>query len=110
MDQGLGYFMISTMVIVFVLWIVYEDTYGKKAVFDETRKLYEQALTELKTDPKNEILRQKTLELGMQYSLLTQERKGVTVFDEAALMNDINAASAGTAVSAQPTPKADSKP
>jgi hypothetical protein len=49
----------------------------------------------LKSDPVNAELRQYALHLGRTYSNLTRNKKGVTVFDEVALMNDINAVCAG---------------
>ncbi len=55
---------------------------------------YREALHRLKADPTNPNLREETLRLGRTYSNLTRNRRGVTVFDEVALMNDINAACA----------------
>jgi hypothetical protein len=55
---------------------------------------YEAALARLKLDPIDATLRQETLRLGRIYSNLSRHRTGVTVFDEIALMNDINAACA----------------
>ena len=60
---------------------------------------YQESLTQLKEDPSNPNLRQETLRLGREYSHLTRDKKGVTVFDEVALSNDITAACAGAAVS-----------
>lgn len=57
---------------------------------------YQGALESLKSDPSNPNLRQETLRLGRVYSNLTRNKRGVTVFDEIALMNDIGAASAGS--------------
>lgn len=56
---------------------------------------YRKFLTRLKADPRNADLRQHTLALGRIYSNLMRDNKGQTVFDEVALMNDINAACAG---------------
>ena len=61
----------------------------------QAKATYEHSLTELKSDPANADLRQRTLQLGRNYSNLTRNKKGVTVFDEVALMNDISAACAG---------------
>lgn len=53
--------------------------------------------------------REQTLALGRHYSSLTRNSRGVTLFDEVALMNDINAACAAAAmprhVAALPAPK-----
>src|SRR5436305_12048994 len=58
---------------------------------------YRQSLEVLKQQPNNPELRQKTLEWGRYYSNLTRDNKGVTIYDEVALANDINAACAGGA-------------
>ena len=51
-------------------------------ILAEARATYQDSLTKLKADPTN--------------SNLTRNNKGVTVFDEVALANDINAACGGT--------------
>lgn len=56
---------------------------------------YRQSLELLKQQPNNPELRQKTLEWGRYYSSLTRDNKRVTVYDEVALANDMNAACAG---------------
>lgn len=69
---------------------------------EKARGAYQESLAKLKLDPSNPNLRQETLRLGREYSNLTRDQKGVTVFDEVALSNDINAACAGAAVPRQP--------
>lgn len=64
---------------------------------DKAHGAYRESLAQLKLDPSNPNLRQETLRLGREYSNLTRDKKGVTVFDEVALSNDINAACAGAA-------------
>lgn len=64
----------------------------------ESKTDYQKALQNLKSNPTNANLRLITLELGRIYSNLTREETGVTIFDEIALMNDINAACAGATV------------
>jgi hypothetical protein len=56
---------------------------------------YKQSLEVLKQQPNNPELRQRALEWGRYYSGLTRDNKRVTVYDEVALANDINAACAG---------------
>lgn len=58
---------------------------------------YADALRQLKANPTNADLRQRTLQLGRTYSNLTRNKQGVTIFDELALSNDINAACGGAA-------------
>lgn len=61
---------------------------------------YQASLAQLKSEPNNAELRQQALQLGRAYSNLTRNKEGVTLFDEVALKNDIDAACAG-AVSVQ---------
>ena len=62
---------------------------------------YQDSLRYLKAHPTDPEVRQGTLEYGRRYSNLTRNKKGVTIFDEVALMNDINAACGGvTAITA----------
>jgi len=63
---------------------------GKGQKAEEAKKVYGASLTALKLDPTNAELRQVTLELGRKYSNLTRNGKGVALFDEVALMNDLN--------------------
>lgn len=62
---------------------------------EKARLEYQEALHNLKANPTNPDLKQKTLQLGRVYSNLTRNKQGVTLFDELALMNDINAVTAG---------------
>ncbi len=75
---------------------------GKNQATQEAKKAYEASLAALKSDPTNTELRQAALELGRKYSNLTRNGKGVALFDEVALMNDLNAAAGGTMAIAQP--------
>jgi type II secretory pathway pseudopilin PulG len=56
---------------------------------------YQRALEVLKLRPTDPQLKQQALQLGRYYSTLTRQRRGVTVYDELAVMNDISAATAG---------------
>ena len=58
------------------------------------RDAYFDALQRLKANPTSADLRESTLQLGRTYSNLTRNKSGVTVYDEVALSNDINAACA----------------
>ena len=93
-----GYLCIGVVVALTVLLIVLAISAIKQERARQTaRAEYQQSLARLKGDPTNADLRQRTLLRGRAYSNLTRKRKGVTVFDEVALMNDINAACAGAA-------------
>ena len=62
---------------------------------------YQRSLSRLRNDPNNASLRRGALELGRVYSNLTRNHKGVTLFDEVAVKNDIDAACAGAVTMAQ---------
>ena len=78
----------------------------KEKEMDEAKGKYQASLRQLTAAPGDPNLKQTTLALGRSYSNLTRNRKGVTIFDEMALMNDLNAATAGvySKVSASSTP------
>jgi hypothetical protein len=59
---------------------------------------YQNSLTLLKANPTNADRKQTALATGRAYSALTRESKGATLFDEVALMNDIQAATAGASI------------
>ena len=85
------------VVIIIVIVIAVAAAQAANAAEEAKRKAkqaYQRALSHLKQDPVNANLRQKTLSLGRAYSDLMRDKKGNTVFDEVALMNDINAACA----------------
>ena len=93
------------LIIVFIIggimiFISLEKQKARERAYGE----YQDSLTLLKREPGNSDFRQRTLGLGRVYSDLMRDKKGNTVFDEVALMNDINAACASTqhAVHAQP--------
>lgn len=62
------------------------------------RDAYQSALERLKKDPTNADHKQHALQVGRGYANMTREQKGVTIFDEMALSNDIAAATAGATV------------
>jgi hypothetical protein len=71
------------------------DRAERQRKLDEAHNNYQEMLRFLKEKPTDPDLRQRTLEWGRHYSNLTRQNQGVTVFDELALSNDINAACAG---------------
>lgn len=68
---------------------------------EKARSAYRAALDDLKNDPANPHLREETLRLGRHYAYLLRNRRGRALFDEVALMNDINAACAAVTVQRQ---------
>jgi uncharacterized membrane protein YccC len=83
--------VIIIAVVVIAIWWANAQERAKK----EAREAYQRSLANLKADPRNADLRQQTLALGRAYSNLMRDKKGQSLFDEVALMNDINAACAG---------------
>jgi len=82
-----------------LLLIYYYYTKGQQsAELQQAYAKYQGLLKKLKADPTNADLRQQSLESGRNYSNLTRKKKGVTIYDEVALMNDIGAATAGASV------------
>jgi hypothetical protein len=77
---------------------------ARTKALNEAANAYQQSLHQLKSNPTNPNLRQQTLALGRDYSNLTRDKKGVTIFDEVALSNDINAACAGAMNTPKPRP------
>jgi hypothetical protein len=74
--------------LVALLW----DSNAKLSKLNNAKKSCIDSLKDLKKDPANSDLRQKTLALGRAYSNLARDSKGQTIFDEVALLNDLNAA------------------
>jgi hypothetical protein len=74
---------------------------GKSTMKKGAKDAYEKSLADLTADPNNAALRKATLTLGRTYANLTRDQKGVTIFDEVALMNDINAACGASAAAGQ---------
>ena len=66
---------------VIVAWVAFEAHQRGKA-----REAYQTALANLRSNPSNPHLREEALHLGRVYSHLTRNRRGVTLFDEVALM------------------------
>jgi hypothetical protein len=99
-----GMILFIVAIIIYSVKVGNEQTKRLNAERDEqirqlnvAKNAYFAALRSLKANPTNPDLRERTLELGRKYSNLTRNKSGVTVYDEVALSNDINAACAGAA-------------
>lgn len=92
-EFGPGPLIVSILLLLLVLFV--KITRRAKA---KVRKAYENCLEQLKRDPNNPELRETTLRIGRCYSNIMRDLKGHTIFDEMALMNDINAACARATV------------
>jgi len=97
MDMGIFW---TVMVIGGVIALAMRATQGDARAKAQTA--YRESLQALTNDPTNPELRQRTLELGRTFSRLTRNSKGVTIFDEVALSNDLNAVAGGTTAIAPP--------
>lgn len=108
------------MSILVVLILVLGMFYGaiviaEKAKAEKRRqaeRAYRDGLEQLKAAPTDPELREQTLHLGRVFSELTRDDKSVTIYDEVAIMNDINAVCAAAAaavdVASSSQPSADS--
>ena len=90
-----------------IVYVVVQENNARTKRLSQARDAYFDALRRLKANPTNADMRERTLHLGRTYSNLTRNKSGVTIYDEVALSNDINAACAGAATvvanrSAQP--------
>jgi hypothetical protein len=83
------------IILALILYGYYSNHNKAMQALDDARQAYYSSLEQLKRYPTNADLRQRTLGLGRAYSAMTRERKNVTIYDEMALSNDINAACAG---------------
>jgi uncharacterized membrane protein len=92
-------FLCSIPIIVIVLAIVVRNQSQTQAEreLQQAQSAYQNALKALKAKPNDPNLHEQALALGRAYSNLTRDRKGVTLYDEMAVMNDLNAATAGAA-------------
>jgi hypothetical protein len=101
---GCVVFLILSVLVVVLLVL------SKGNDLEEARQAYLDALARLKADPANPDLREETLRLGRAYAALTHQTRNGTLFDEMALLNDINAACAAVVVQRQMMASAPSLP
>ncbi|EGY52841.1 SHOCT domain-containing protein [Neisseria shayeganii] len=92
-------FIIFIIIIVVIIVAIIIQANTELNEREKARKSYLASLEKLKNNPTNPNIKQQTLQLGREYSHLTRNKKGVAIFDEIALMNDINAACAAATIS-----------
>jgi hypothetical protein len=90
------FFIIVVFVVGFIVIFAVSKAEEFARELAEAKATYHASLEKLSDDPTNPSLRKTTLEFGRVYSNLTRKKQGVSLFDEVALMNDINAACGGT--------------
>ena len=71
------------------------DKSTKQRQLVQAKHAYENSLAQLRSNPSDPNIHTRTLQLGRDYSKQTRENSAVTVYDEMAVLNDINASSAG---------------
>lgn len=85
------------------IWLSVQASIRRTKALGQAWNAYQRALSQLKSDSTNPDLKQQTLQFGRVYSNLSRNKRGVTVFDEVALMNDINAACAHAGAKPDPS-------
>lgn len=79
------------------IWMFVSSQQKKQAAQEE----YQKAIQKLKKDPTNSAFREDALRKGRHYSHLTRNSQGVTIYDEVAIKNDLDAATAGATLAMQ---------
>jgi hypothetical protein len=100
--DGGGVFCLIVLIVVGV--VVFTSKNNKAQELQAARERYLEALNKLKQNPRDPNLKQVALGVGRQYSFLTRNKQGITTFDEMALMNDLNAATAHAFEVSAPSP------
>jgi hypothetical protein len=88
--------VVIAVLVLIAVWINKEREKAFQAR-KEAWEAYQNCLVRLREEPFNADLRHQALNLGRTYSTLTRNKKGITVYDEDAVMADINAAGAAGA-------------
>ena len=91
-DAGVILFLFG--IIVIPIGLIEYRKQRRLAEIKAAKNAYNEALLQLKMKPFDPDLKQRALYLGRVYANLTRNKRGVAIFDEVALMNDINAACA----------------
>ena len=96
-SDGTGAVCCGAIILIIIIAVLIGNSTIKQRtqVYNSARDNYYLSLARLKENPTDPDLRQATLAFGRTYSNLTRNNKGVTIFDEVALSNDINAACGG---------------
>lgn len=92
--EGVACIGVTLLAVIAVGSIIFYFHQLHQQAMEEAKVKYQGSLEQLKQDPHNPELREHTLALGRKYASLTRNNQGVALFDEVALMNDINAACA----------------
>lgn len=82
-------------IVILILVVSLFALVGSVVSKETARKKYAESLELLRAEPTSPRLRQESLALGRRYSRLTRNGQGVSLYDEMAIKNDIDAACAG---------------
>lgn len=77
---------------------------ARRKALEEASAAYQEALAALRKRPTDTTAYQRALNSGRAYASLARENKGTTIFDEVALQNDLQAATAGGRAAAVSAP------
>jgi hypothetical protein len=89
-----------------VIWMLMcYDQEVKRQKIQSAKEDYDRSIERLRTAPATADLRQRALEYGREYSNLSRDSKGVAIFDEVAIHNDLSAACAATSVAVVSKPQ-----
>ena len=95
--EGFVVGFITLIALVIILMAISYELRKREKERQEAQEAYRKSLKLLKASPANPEIKERTLLLGRKHSNLARYKKGVTLYDEVALMNDINAACAAAA-------------
>jgi hypothetical protein len=87
--------------LVLIVVMVMVAANNKRKRLEAAEEKYRKSLHQLKKAPNSSDQREATLRAGREYARIARENKRETIFDEMALMNDMNAI-AGQQVTSQP--------
>jgi hypothetical protein len=94
--EAIPWLFVLALTIGYAWWLLANEAAENRAkLLTKARIAYEEALGRLRAQPTDATFRQAALNAGRIYSNLSRESKGVTIFDEMALKNDLDAAAAG---------------
>lgn len=85
------------------VFVIFKIAMERAAARAKAQRRYQEGLAQLRIDPTNAELRMDVLERGRHLSRLCRQGGKETIFDEAALANDLNAACAGASRVAAPS-------
>lgn len=101
--------IIVILIAVVVVFIAMNESDRKQEEIKRLHAVYQQNLDLLRQSPTSSEYHENALESGRAYANATRDKKGVTLFDETALANDIravtaNASKIGQSASEEPAP------